>query len=561
MLSRLGEAESASRADAQVLLSAWARWGEKCLDWLAGDFAFAVWDRHERLLSLVRDSTGQRPLHYHSAGGFFAFASMPRALQALDGVPKGVDERRMAELVADMWLPQGATYYKGISRVPSGHVLTVRTGRLEPRRYWDPPLRTLRLPTDDDYAEAFREQIDRATAARLRRARGRVASHLSCGYDSSTVAATAARLMARSGERLLAFTSAPRQGYQGPMQRGRIADESPLAGTVAALHPNIDHIVMRPDGTSPLELIDRTHAASQCPMGQPSNNVWWSAINGEAERRGASVLLIGHAGNVTLNAGGLGLLADLIREGKWLTWAREARQTVAKGPARLTGVLVNSFGPWMPRFLASGIDRIFLGASPHTHVPHLLNPEWAERIDNGERPGRDARRAKDSYRIRKELLQRFDPGYFRKASLVRWGIDERDPMADRRVIEFSLSLPPDQLYRNGVSRPLARRALADRLPTAILDNRLRGYQAAEWHSTLTRQALRHEVELVESSPGASAILNLPRLKEMVEQWPEDDQNSLRVVQEYRLGFLVAISAAHFIRSAEAPEERAAAPPR
>jgi asparagine synthase (glutamine-hydrolysing) len=558
LLSRLGSRQGPS-ADAQLLLRAWERWGEKCLDWLVGDFAFAVWDRQERRLSLVRDPTGQRPLHYHSGRGFFAFASMPRALQALDEVPTGVDEQRMAELIADMWLPQGATYYKGISRVPSGHAVTVGPGGIELRRYWDPPLRQLRLPSDQAYVDAFREQIDRATAARLRRAGGGVASHLSSGYDSGTVTATAARLMAPSGERLLAFTSAPRKGYQGPMQRGRIADESGLAATVAALHPNIEHIIMRPDGTSPLELIDRTHAASQCPMGQPSNNVWWSAINDEAQRRGAGVLLIGHAGNVTLNAGGLGLLADLVRERRWLAWAREARQTVAKGPARLTGVLVNSFGPWTPRFVAAAIDRIFLKASRHAHVPHMLSPQWAEQIDNGDRPGRDGRRPKDSYRIRKALLQRFDPGYFRKASLARWGIDERDPMADRRVIEFSLSLPPDQLYRDGVSRPLARRALADRLPPAILDNRLRGYQAAEWHSTLTKDALRHEVELVESSPGASAILNVRRLKEMVEQWPQDDQNSLRVVQEYRLGLLVALSAAHFIRAAEAPEEAAPAP--
>ena len=69
-------------ADSALLLAAWERWQERCLDRLAGDYAIAVLDRSTRELTLARDPTGSRPLHYHSSTSFFAFASMPKGISS-----------------------------------------------------------------------------------------------------------------------------------------------------------------------------------------------------------------------------------------------------------------------------------------------------------------------------------------------------------------------------------------------------------------------------------------------------------------------------------------------
>lgn len=163
-----------------------------------------------------------------------------------------------------------------------------------------------------------------------------MATHLSAGYDSGTVTATAARLLRGSGGKVLAFTSAPREGFAGDVPRGRVADESPYAAETAKLHPNVQHIFVRSKGVNQLSLLDRTHELVQYPVGQLSNNVWWSAINAEASSRGARVILTGQAGNHTLSAGGWGCSPILCGEENGFDGVRKL--DLSRGRARLDGL-------------------------------------------------------------------------------------------------------------------------------------------------------------------------------------------------------------------------------
>ena len=79
----LSKQQISTLADSDLLLAAWQRWREECLDHLAGAFSFAVWDEQEQHLFLARDHTGERPLFYASAANCFAFASMPKGLHPL----------------------------------------------------------------------------------------------------------------------------------------------------------------------------------------------------------------------------------------------------------------------------------------------------------------------------------------------------------------------------------------------------------------------------------------------------------------------------------------------
>lgn len=536
-------------SDADFLLAGFEQWEDRLFDRIAGDFAIAVWDSQERRLTLARDATGQRPLFHYSCRDFLAFATMPQALHAVSEIPCALNLKRLAEHASDM-LPQGAdTVYEGIKRVEPGHILIVDRAGAKTWRYWNPAPPELRLARTADYVDAFREQLDRSTAARLRRAGGLVASQLSGGYDSSAVSATAACLLAQSGERLLAFTSAPRPGLNIPTPRGRVLDESPYAALTAAMHPNIDHHIVRLAPTqSALARLSHTHRAMQHPVSQVSNSLWWSEISDQARRLGATILLTGQMGNMTLHAGGLMVLPDYVRQGRLLTWLREARGAVERGPARWRGVLINSFGPWIPRFLFVWLRTQFMKTSTRTDRPYLLGSDWARRVDNSERPGRDGRPRSDSYALRRDLIMALDLGESRKSGLRQWGIDERDPTADQRVIEFSLSLPREQLFRNGVSRPLARAALADRLPPEVLNDPPRGYQHGAWFEHVPMAELRREVDLIEASPSASEVLNVSHMREMLDRWPTGDLNVPWVVQEYRLGLLQAVATGHFIRT-------------
>jgi asparagine synthase (glutamine-hydrolysing) len=149
------------------------------------------------------------------------------------------------------------------------------------------------------------------------------------------------------------------------------------------------------------------------------------------------------------------------------------------------------------------------------------------------------------------VLQRNDLGTFNKATLGGWRIDMRDPTADRRLVEFCLSVPTGQFMRDGVQRALPRRALADRLPQAVIDQRLRGYQAADWHVALTaiRDDLGTEIGRLEACGPAARALDLPRLRRLLAEWPTSGWERDEIMQPYRLALLRGLAAGHFLRRA------------
>lgn len=545
VLAALSLGDDRSLDDAGLLALAWDRWGEGLVDRVVGDFAFAAWDARRQALVLGRDPTGQRPLHYHVGPDRVAFASLPQGVLAADGVGRALDRDRLARFVAYAPVVGPDTFFRDVARVEPAQLVRIDPSGARAHRYWRMPTRELRFRDPADYVEGLREQLDRATAARLRGAGDLVAAQLSAGLDSGAVTATAARLLAPAGGRILAITSAPRPGFAGPVPAGRIADESGHAAALAALYPNLDHLVLRSDGRSPLDQLDADSRWFGQPVGYACNNVWWGAANAEAAARGATVMLTGEVGNLALSAGGLGVLADYIRRGRWGSWLREVRALERAGP-RWRGLLAASFGPWIPRGLLARLRRFAAGGQETALATLLADPSQAPPPPAGA--WRMSERA-----LRWDMVLDGDPGCFRKGALLRWGIDERDPTADRGLIEYCFALPPEQLVGGGRTRRLARAALADRLPPETIDGP-RGYQFADWYEALDRDALARFAERIAASPDAAAVIDLAAVRRMVDAWPTGDAPgwdwaSARVISGYRVGLLRALSAGAFALNA------------
>jgi asparagine synthase (glutamine-hydrolysing) len=549
-------AAARTMADAQFLLAAWERWGERAFDRLLGDYAFALWDAAERHLVLARDPLGMRPLHYHRAAAFVAFASMPKGLHALADVPLAPDEATVTDLLARLPECGPGSYFAGISRVEPGHFVVVGARGAEVRRHWQPVRNTLRLASADAYAEALRAEFDRAVGARLRGADGRVASHLSGGRDSGAVTATAARLLAASGGTVTAYTSVPREGYAEPDPAGRMGDEGPLAAATAALQPNIEHVLVRTGGQAMFERLDRDFYLFERPLHHLCNQQWVSAINDAARDRGGGILLTGQIGNVTISYAGIEWLAQLAGSGHWLRLAHESRALVRAGRMRWRRAAATSVGPWLPMPVWRLLRRALDGSADPLAGVSAITPQQrlASRIDArsaacgtnlSDRPGRDP------WETRIAVLRRADPGNYGKGVLGGWGLDMRDPTADRRLVEFCLSVPPEQYLRQGQPAALAARAFADRLPAAVLEGRRKGLQAADWHMALSedRASLRQEIARLADLPAAGRLLDLPRLAALEERWPAGEWHSREVSAAYRILLLRATSIGHFLRKA------------
>ena len=91
-------------------------------------------------------------------------------------------------------------------------------------------------------------------------------------------------------------------------------------------------------------------------------------------------------------------------------------------------------------------------------------------------------------------------------------------------MEFSLRLPPQQFYWRGVPRPLARAALADRLPRSVIDLKKRGLQAADWATQFTREEADAMLEEISASSTAQDLFDLPRMRDAINRWPAQDWN-------------------------------------
>jgi len=541
--------DSGKLADAAILLKAIERWHESCLERLVGDFAFAFWNTRRRELKLVRDPLGQRPLHYHRGNRFIAFASMPKGLHAIADIPYAPDMERVAETLLLMPETGRRSFFKDIERVEPGHVVTITDKGLSVSQYWRPVRRRVQLARASDYGEAVLALLDQAVRARMR-STGVVATQLSGGLDSSAVTASAALALAKSGGRLPAFTSVPRKTYRA-RKTDRVVDEGPLAAATAALYPNVDHVLVFNEGRSPTADLDRGFYLYDRPLHGISGAGWSYSLYRALAGHDVKVLLTGEFGNMTLSYDGLELLSEDFASGHWLRLLREWRALVSRGMS-WRGPLGLILAPRISPALWLRLRRLAGRPGATQREYSALNFDYLGRIDRDRMRTHDVsfRPWKNGFDQRLWALHRVDPGNFRKGGLGGFGIDVRDPTADTRLVEFCLSIPTEQYLRNGMPRALALGALAGRLPEAVLREERRGLATADWFEDMDRARcdLARELEATGACEDAREIIDIPRLHELVENWPSDWQSD-DVVTSHRYVLPRAIAAGHFIRRA------------
>jgi asparagine synthase (glutamine-hydrolysing) len=546
----LGNATLRQICDAQLLLHALAERGEDAVRALVGEFAFVLWNEQESSILLARDYIGMRPIYYHVNSKFCAFASMPSGLHAIPGIPKELDYEFIAEQLALVPQQGPGCYFRGISRVAPGHIVRITRRGITQSSFWMPP--QPRAGSSRDHEEGLRDALDRAVRSQLRGFSADVATHLSGGLDSSIVTATAARLNAP--HKIVAFTAAPPQNFNGPVPTGMRADERGLAAMVAQRYPNVDHVIIEPTATPLTGMADECAHAQEPPVNL-CNGVWLHAIYKSARDRGLRTLLMASAGNISISYSGADLLPYLLARGKLATLGAIGFNLVRNGlPAR--SLLAHTLGAYIPAPLWRALARIrqrpadlpSYSAVNMTHLSQLRRRAAETGLDFLFRPRRDPLEA------RTWMLSRFDGGNNVKSVLARWGISVRDPTADQRVVDYCFSLPYETYVQGGVYRSLARRTFRDRVPQEVLSNFVRGYQAADWYEGL-EEDLPQINDLVDAIDGtqASRVLDLDWMRKTLKTWPTGGWERADIAMRYRTGLLRAVAAAHFMHSVQSGE--------
>ena len=535
-LAGLGQEGRSELSDIDIFARCWERSGEASLPGILGDFAVAVWDG--AALTLVRSVPTSKMLVYSEASEGLYFASAPSAIRAVAGGEPDFDY--LARVIAGEVEDSSRTSYRGMRRVPPGHAVRIMPGAVQVAAWWKPPSPSSASRSIAEAADELDAQLRRAVAAVARRGSGRLGTQLSAGRDSSAVAAFAAEHALDLGETLHAYTAVPDPAFANQGVAGRMADESAVAATTAALHPTIRHHIVRAPAPFDFAFLDEVHRLQQFPLSQMSNLPWWNAVLSAAAREGISVLLTGQVGNTTISAGGATYLPDVWRESGPLAWARRAAGLGGISPGAWRSLLHQAVGPRLPRSLYRGLMGT-LRPRPPSVVHSLLNAPYREMVGKAadvrdwSAGAQEARRANLFHQDNYDALP-----------LAKWGVELRDPTADRRLVEYCLSIPSRLLVGGKDERPVYDRMVAGRVAHDVIRPPARGYQAADWPLLFPAASVAAAFDRYARHPAVGELFDVDRVKSEIDAWPRGGWTDFEVVDRYRLRLLTAVSAASFV---------------
>lgn len=472
----LGEALAGLRA-VDAALGAYQRWGVTGLGRLVGDFALCIRDPREDYVVLAIDGLGRRPLFYHASPSRVCWASASRALVDTLCLSAELDDEYVADFLANR--VSAASPFRAVGVLLGGHALVAGRSGERLVRYWAPdPDKRIHYQSDREYEEHFAVVFGQAVACRADSDRP-VVCELSGGLDSSSIACVAAGAL-RQGR----VDTPGLHTFSYVFPGSATADETPFVRLAegALGRPGL-HIT---DEEAP--------QLRPLPAGLrpdfPSAGLGFQArherVADEMRRLGARVLLSGVGGDQVLwSSPEPGLpISDLLSEGRF-----SKALSVTSAWSRALGL------PFSSTLWKGGVFPL---------LPHA----WQSRLQRAIPPGEwfapaFTRRMDFSARM---LPLPDDVGFRRPSTARQYGfvrramrlfaleravsdgyVDFRYPYLDRRLVEFALAIPVEQMVRPRESRSIVRRALLGAVPRELLERRSKAGPEESFHRALQRE--------------------------------------------------------------------------
>jgi len=437
----------ADAADEDLILAAYRRWGERCAEYLRGDFSFAIWDTTQRAVFCARDPFGVKPFFYAADDKRVIFSNVLACVLQFPGVSGGLDDLSIADfLLFEHNQRPASTVFAGINRLEAAHVWCRRQQATRTSRYWSLPENvTLRYARKGEYVEQFREVLGRAVSDRITTRRAAVM--MSGGLDSTSIAATAIACRAKSDLELRAYAT---------VHDTLIPDEERHFSGIAAKGLGIPIEYGAADGYALYERFDQLGHYFPEPGNEPHAAQTVDLAHRAAKH--ARIALTGWDGDALLCESPRSYFNWLACRGNWLRASAVATRYAAQRPSSIwrqfrgfVQTRATSYSPPFPSWVRSDLAQR-LG----------LRERWASihaqpRLAQPLRPY--------AYHVLRYIAQRsnffdtYHPGWTGAA------IEFRHPLLDLRVVDFCLSVPPFPWCHR---KELLRRAMAGTLPDAIL---------------------------------------------------------------------------------------------
>lgn len=473
---RLGSTRALG-SDAELVMAAYRSWGCDGFAHLIGDFALSLWDASESRLLLACDGLGRRPLYYYASIDYVYWASRCRPLLSALRIPIAVSEEYVADFLANR--TPSSSPFVGIHSVLGGHVLCVDDKGIAVKRYWSfDPGRRVSYRTDEEYASHFAEVFREAVACRLQ-ADSPVFCELSGGLDSSSIACTADRLIREGVVDVPAM-----QTLSYVFGQSVSSDETPFIETIEG-HLGKQGIRVLEENVPVLQPLP-VSIVPDIPTSMLAFSARYEWVAQVMKEHGARVMLSGMGGDQAFwSQGGVGLpLADLLVQGRLRdvvdechAWSRAYRQpflfTLWRGALR--------------PLLSRGLE-----ASVQSEIPvgEWFDKHFLKRVGFGARMlpmsddiGFDRPSTARHYGTVRRTMRLFAM----EPCLGDSYIDMRYPYLDRRLIEFALAIPLEQISRPTESRSIVRRGLRGVVPHDVLTRRTKSGPSEAFLRALGRE--------------------------------------------------------------------------
>jgi asparagine synthase (glutamine-hydrolysing) len=440
-------------SDTEVLLQAYAEWGDLAVERLNGMWAFAILDRRRDRLFCSRDRFGIKPFAYAVTGGRLLFASEIKALLAAEpalATPSWTALSMLVQSTRGYRLEQSC--FEGVLRLPPAHNLIATRGGIELQRYWDYPAGTDEVIPIEEAAEQLRELLTDSIRLRMR-SDVPVGSMLSSGIDSSSIVCL-----------LRSFDSSPHATFSAAYPEAAV-NEAPRAEALArelGMEPNAVPGLPEDFLGTLSRCVEHLEGPHRSPAVLPVWNIMQAASQSVTcllDGQGADELLAGYPEACFPFA-----CWDLVRRGRFVAAAREARlQAVSLGAPTALAWLGRTALPSSQRLLTAARGDARVLAGPLAAAP----PGPTDRADPVP-PQSDALNAELRRQHEGNLAHLLHYG---DALSMAHGVESRLPFMDYRLVEAVFRMPGHYKLRDGLGKAVLRKAMRGTVPDDILDER------------------------------------------------------------------------------------------
>ncbi|WP_249869449.1 asparagine synthase-related protein [Oceanobacillus saliphilus] len=531
--------------DSRLILLAYSKWGEETPKYLQGDFAFMIWDEKNQKLFGARDFSGARTLYFYRNENSFAFSTTINPLFTLPYVKKELNEEWLAEFLAIPTMVEAvdmfSTVYKSIHQVPPSHSITVSKGNVSLSRYCTIDVKEeLKLNSNEEYEEAFRDFFQKAVHVRLR-THGEVGSQLSGGLDSGSVVSFAAKALKGQQKPLHTFSYVPEDSFTDWTSSHYIANETPYIKETVNHVGNISDNYLDFNGRNSLSEVDDFLDIMEMPYKFFENSFWLKGINETAQQKGVKVLLNGARGNHSISWGSMNLTynfyTDLLKKAHLIRLYKEL------------DAYCNNFGTgksvMIPFVAKRAISQAVKKERSISLFPTFINPSFAHKtqvFEKLESYGFDLNSSPQNLtEYRKNYYQQLFPwnksGVAETKLSLRYGLWNRDPTNDLNVIRFCLSLPKDQYVIGGMDRSIIRRSMKGLLPDNVrLNQSVRGIQGADVVHRMTPGwgIFINELQEIANDKELGDFINLEVINDALLKIGTDPKQELIFTNEFKL---------------------------